>query len=353
MESITHVPSDFVEIIPVFDGDSRLLSLFIKKCEYILNTFKGSPTQNQYIFHIVTSKLRGEAAKIVGERDHIRDWDQLKSLLIQYFGDPRTEECLAMELENLKINVGESYLEFTHRIQRLRSILYSKVNDNHVEHQIQLAKQNIYSNSSLNVFLYNLPIHLVRLVRLRNALTLEEALKIVLEEENFQLVYRSKNTQFNKFNNNNYRHFRSNGFSSNNFNNPMPVSSQNHFTPSSFHSRQHSFNKIPLRNFNNFNNNVSRSPGMQSQHSRNNGFSPMQRLQDNAPHVRQFESPGTVTPSRNNTDVTMRTASTRRSNQTYNPLNYTNYRQQGDNFEPHFEQSQENFHMGASNIEKE
>lgn len=45
---------------------------------------------------------------------------------------------------------------------------------------------------SLNVFLYNLPEHMVRIVRLKMPVTLEKELSIVLEKKKFQEQYSAK-----------------------------------------------------------------------------------------------------------------------------------------------------------------
>lgn len=105
--------------------------------------------------------------------------------MIQHFGDPRSEECVAIELETLKIKQSESYLQFCSRIQDIRAILISKVNQNSST-TLREAKTIIYNNTSLNVFMYNLPEHMVRIVRIKNPTSLEDALKYVLEEVNFQ-----------------------------------------------------------------------------------------------------------------------------------------------------------------------
>lgn len=65
----------------------------------------------------------------MGEQEQISTWLELKSLLSQHFGDPRTEECLAMELELVKINRGESYVGFCHSVQHVRSMLFAKISE--------------------------------------------------------------------------------------------------------------------------------------------------------------------------------------------------------------------------------
>lgn len=298
MENIARVPVEMVKIIPTFDGDTRLLPLFIKKCEYILSTFQGGNLQNEYLFHVVTSRLTGEAANLVGEREQITSWEELKLLLNQHFGDPRSEDCLALELESLKIRRNESYLEFCHRIQHIRSILFSKINETVNDVNLRQAKQAIYNNSSLNVFLYNLPYYLVRLVRLRQVSTLEDALKTVLEEQNFQTVYDSRNSRPNQ----NFKpNYNSPSQSYNQIDNRRGTNTNNNFNDSRNNSQQ--FRNIRQNSFN-YNNQqtTTRSPRSSPQQQR-------QQFADNT-----FGSFPTPTTSGNNTDVTMRTASSRRVN---------------------------------------
>lgn len=226
MEQITLIPSEFLKLIPLFGGDKRQLNLYIRKCEYVIDRFKGSEAQNLYVMHCVMSRLVDNAAVLISEREDIISWLDFKNLLIQHFGDPRNEECIAIELENLKIKSHESYLDFCNRIQSVRSTLISKVNRISNE-EIKQSKIIIYNNTALNVFLYNLPEYMVRIVRLKTPDTLEKALSIVLEEVNFQEQYSAKNKSFTS----NNIPKNSQGFSNfkNNFNLPIPQNKNNNF----------------------------------------------------------------------------------------------------------------------------
>lgn len=372
MENIVNVPSEMVKMIPLFEGDARQLPLFTKKCEYILKTFRGGEAQNMYLFHVITSRLAGAAANLVGERDNIDTWEELKNLLNQHFGDPRTEECLLLELEALTIQRGESYLDFCHRIQNLRSILIAKVSETVRDANMVAAKQQIYTHTSLNVFLYNLPEYLVRLVRLRNGLTLEDALKVVLEEQNFQTVYDFKNRnrgfRNNRYNNsyqqqqgNNQRQpsspapnrpqnsfnrpqYNNNNSQSNNFTQNYNQRPQN--TNENFNFRSHSNYSSPnssLQSRNTSRSNNSRSS--QWQQPTFNQSAQSQHFADNAPR----NMSGPYVGSGSNTDVTMRTASTRRINFTDSEIVNNETPVAGTSGEP---DSVENFYIIASPTEK-
>lgn len=199
MEGLNVIPGDILKLIPIYSGGKRELNLFLRKCEYVINIYRGNDEQNLYMYHAITSRLAGNAAELLSERDDIMSWAELRTLLIQHFGEPRSEECLAIEMEAMKIKQGESFLDFCNRVQSVRSMLISKVNQL-LDPNIKSSKLIIYNNLSLNVFLYNLPENLVRLVRLKNPATLEHALAIVLEEVNFEEQYRIRSKMTNMTN---------------------------------------------------------------------------------------------------------------------------------------------------------
>lgn len=188
MTTVTVIPKEIICIIPIFNGSKRHLNLFLRKCDYVINKYRGNAEQDQYVLHTITSRLTEEAAALVSERNDILTWEQLKTLLIQHFGDPRSEECIAIELETLKMKQGESYLEFCNRVQSVRSVLISKVNQL-LDVNIKNSKVSIYDHLALNVFLYNLPENLIRAVRIKMPETLEKALEYVMEDVNFYEQY--------------------------------------------------------------------------------------------------------------------------------------------------------------------
>lgn len=187
------IPREILEIVPKFDGDDKQLNLFLRKAQYVIERFRleENPAQDIYVFHTITSRLIGKAACLLSEREDIQTWPVLRTVLRQHFGDPRSEECIAIELENLKIKQGETYTQFCNRIQHVRSTLIAKVNEID-DVAVRNAKVTIYTNTSLNTFLYNLPENMIRVVRLKDCYTLEEALSVVTEEVNFQFQYESK-----------------------------------------------------------------------------------------------------------------------------------------------------------------
>ncbi|KOB65025.1 Cytadhesion [Operophtera brumata] len=120
--SASEIPRDALRLIPDYNGDTKVLSFFLKKCEFVISRYQGTADRNEYIMQAITSKLTGKAAALISERGEFTTYTELKALLVQHFGDPRSEECVAIELETIKIKNNESYLEFCSRI---RSVLIS------------------------------------------------------------------------------------------------------------------------------------------------------------------------------------------------------------------------------------
>lgn len=190
--TISSIPKQILELIPLYGGDKRQLNLYLRKCQYVIDRYNGDEEQNLYVYNVLTSRLKDDAAALLSEREDITTWSALKAVLTQHFGDPRSEQCINLELESLKINPDESFLDFCNRIQGVRSLLMSKVNAID-DPELKQAKSVIYNNTALNVFLYNLPENMVRIVRLKSPSTLESALSIVLEEVNFSEQYKMRN----------------------------------------------------------------------------------------------------------------------------------------------------------------
>ncbi|XP_059050287.1 uncharacterized protein LOC131845264 [Achroia grisella] len=192
MADLKLIPVEMLQIVPYYSGDRRLLSFFLKKCEFVYNLYKGDETQNIYVMHALTSRLTDNAAAMVSDREDLNTMEKLKKFLLLHFGDYRNEDFIAAELEHLKIKYGETYPDFCNRIRSALYVLLSKANEIEDERMRQ-CKVDIYNKMAINVFLYNLPTEIVRIVRLRGPGTLEEALGIVLEETHFYEHYNTHN----------------------------------------------------------------------------------------------------------------------------------------------------------------
>lgn len=286
---------ELIDVVPLFDGNSRMLNLFIKKCEYVYAILgQMTATENLFVIQKITSKLTGRAATLISEHDYASvEWSSLKEILIQHFGDQKSEECLIFELEQLKIKTNESYLDFYNRIQSVKSNLFAKIIANN-DCATRQTKMSIYNHTALQVFLYNLPQHLLRIVRFKQPHTLEQALQTVTEETNFQKQYALRNDSHSKFQ-------QANNAQSKNFRprNPSP-----NYNPNS-----RPFNYVPRQNSNfntrfnpNFNRNFQQSNNQpHNTLTRPSGPQPWfnRRFSDNR---NQFQNPSLQHRQQNNTN---------------------------------------------------
>lgn len=270
INDVVLIPTEFIKIIPYFDGDYRHLSLFIRKCNFVASQYEGGEAQEIYNMHVITSRLTDKAAALVSEREDIITWEQLRTVLTQHFGDPRSEACIAMKLETMRINPKERFLNFCNRIKTTRSNLFAKLNENDDE-ILRNSKFTIYNNTALNVFLFNLPEHLMRIVRLKAPETLEQALEIVLEEENFHNHYNERNKHYQP-------RIQQGGFRPNNIQPNLPQNfnsrQNNNGRPGQYNSRPSFNGQRQMQPNSNNRNNYNNYPRQQNGTRPSNNFSP-------------------------------------------------------------------------------
>ncbi|KOB73789.1 Cytadhesion [Operophtera brumata] len=96
---IEPVPKEIVALIPQYKGDKRQLNLYLPKCEYVIERYSnpGREEQNLCVYNVLSSKLTENATALLSEREDVVTWCALKELLIQHFGDPRSEKCINIE----------------------------------------------------------------------------------------------------------------------------------------------------------------------------------------------------------------------------------------------------------------
>lgn len=183
-DALELVPIEVLRVIPLYNGDKTQLNLFLRKCEYVIDMYKGNDEQNLYLLHTITSRLVDRAASLLSERGDVNSWNKLKDLLIENYSDTRSEESIELEFQSLKINPSENFSSFYKRLQALHRILISKV-DNNIDEAEKCKKVDQYNKMAITVLLYSLPEYLVNMVRLKQPSTLEQAYIIVTEEISF------------------------------------------------------------------------------------------------------------------------------------------------------------------------
>lgn len=201
-----------LEAVPVYDGEPATLSMFISGGEYLMQfsdrTNRDNPI-NSYLLRVILSKLTGRAAVLIGNREDANSWPRIKELLLQFFGDQRDENCLLRDLLNLKPERNETPYQFGIRCQDVRSLLLSRIKLYEQDANTRKIKTTLYDQRALDVYLSGLQGNLGLAVRMQKPTTLEKAMALVIEEENFHYARNtnpSSNNNYNNPRNNNQTH---------------------------------------------------------------------------------------------------------------------------------------------------
>lgn len=176
----------YIDIIPQYNGDTHTLGIFIESAQNLLNTFFSADADlNTFLLRAIIGKLSGRALTLIGSRIELRTWDQIKDALNLCFGDQRNIECLVQDLISLSPNKNETPYNFGMRIQDQRSLIISKVNSSSLKTEEKIIYLQSYDNLALKTFIKGLTGQLQNNIRLRNPDSLEKAMSLVIEEENF------------------------------------------------------------------------------------------------------------------------------------------------------------------------
>ena len=130
----------------------------------------------------------------------LNTWALIKDNLRATFGDNRSIDILEQTLFTMTMHRNENPLDFARRIQTNRSKLCFKLNSKpstEVTKEQKLIYIKQYESQSLKVFLRNLNMRTCNFIRSRNPETLEDAVNLYIENENF-VQSQIQTTKFNQ-----------------------------------------------------------------------------------------------------------------------------------------------------------
>lgn len=180
--------NQYISVIPQFDGDKNKLENFLSICDKFITRYYNSSDEsfNDFLLLAITSKLTNEAQNLINSRPELNSWDLIKNALRINFGELRDRESLEQDLLTITLNRNENLIEFGERIKIARSKLNSKIrSDLDLDPATKLIYLNQYDSLALNAFIRNLKGEIRTIVRLRKPRTIEHAISLVIEEENF------------------------------------------------------------------------------------------------------------------------------------------------------------------------
>lgn len=176
---------DYLDLIPKFDGEATQLSTFLNACETVLQLMapEGEIARIAFTLMHIRTKLVGKAAIMLSARP-FHSFNELKETLISLFGDQRNEESLLRDLSMLRQRQNETALQFADRCIDLRCLLLNKLDCSNISNEIKAAKRELYNATALRSYLAGLNAHMSHLLRCKSPATIEEATRMVIDEEN-------------------------------------------------------------------------------------------------------------------------------------------------------------------------
>lgn len=171
--------------IPKYEGTPSELSEYIRAVEDIFSQFWQIQNPAAYINKLLLSaarnRLKGAALEVVTGH-FINSWIELKQLLIDNFGDQRSELNLKIDISRLRQNSRESPIDYFNRCRSLLAILNSKISLGNEAQIIREHKLIEARNLTLTAFISGLLEPLGSFIRSRAPQTLENALTYVKSE---------------------------------------------------------------------------------------------------------------------------------------------------------------------------
>lgn len=142
------------DMLPEYSGGSKNLAYFIKQVEMYIELLRKPEENcifNRLLFEKVKSKLTGEARDVLISSNCNR-WSELKEELLQRFGDPRSEELLAHDLNTCYQIHNQSYEQYYEIIKHKLQILLEHVSIRTPNRDIRISKENMYVQQALSTF---------------------------------------------------------------------------------------------------------------------------------------------------------------------------------------------------------
>lgn len=221
-----------LKVIPEFSGIKSDFHKFLNCCDAMYSDGKLSENDNQLFLTIVKSKLSGNAYSLTKYKE-IKEWDDLKKILQEFYLDKRTVAQLQSELVNCRQHYNEDVRNFSNRIERLLIDLTDACIASEGKEASKFI-ESLNNKTALRAFIDGLNDNLKLFIKACRFTTLAEAVQAATEEER-------SNPSRNRFKNSNQKDHFSKSLKCSNCS-KMGHSSQNCFLKN---SSSHSSNPVP------------------------------------------------------------------------------------------------------------
>lgn len=263
--------------IPAFDGtDPNQLPDFLAQVEALLPSILLFDENNRIILlGYLKSKCTGATKEALHRHGTISNWQELKEVLLNNFGERETSRELMDKLKTWRLN--STIEKYHYDINKLRNKLHNR----RLTHGEEGFSTEEINRISLQVFRDHLPEPTKTMIFARNPNTLEAAFKIILEarHQNYTaLGFNKKNenpsssfrTNFSDNVKNNYQG-KNNNKNRNNGNKSRNYNNNNHHDNNNNHNDNNGGNCNNNNNYNNTNSGNFRNGNNNNRNNYNNG----------------------------------------------------------------------------------
>lgn len=189
-----------VETIPTYDGDKDLLEIFISAADNFYNKYANlSEEMVSFTHQALLGKLKGNALLIIGSRSELKSWPLVREELRNVYGEQLSLDNLEQMMLTCTLKKNESYQNFGKRLQIIRSKLAQKINTTAITVMDQATKMvhnRQYNALACKIFVRNLDRRLRDKIIVQGPNSLEAAMSLVQEDENFELFLNPNHNQF-------------------------------------------------------------------------------------------------------------------------------------------------------------
>lgn len=175
-----------MDIIPAYNGNPIALNPFIAACDAMFTKFGISQEDQEFLFHAIISKLRGDVQTHICAKTELNTWPLVKQQLSLTFGDPRKLENITQDIIHTKIKKNESLQAFSNRMLELENLLLTKLKISNHTRDEKIALTSIYSKLCLDAYTANMNSEYRLMIRIKNPNSLKEAIKFLHTEDQFK-----------------------------------------------------------------------------------------------------------------------------------------------------------------------
>lgn len=176
-----------LRLVPEFDGNSNVLTRFIKLCDQLVHQYMsdepGHQLTNLALLNGILNKVVGSAARLINTNGIPDSWEGIRSSLINNFADQRDETSLYNDLALLTQGTATPQ-EFYEQCQNLFSTIMTYISLHETVATTIESKRTLYKKLTLQSFLRGLRDPLGSRIRCMRPDTIEKALEYVHDEMN-------------------------------------------------------------------------------------------------------------------------------------------------------------------------